>query len=62
LYHLKIIPHTVTLFNLYFQILRVGVTVARYVTLTNSRPWVVHAYKNTKGRGVRQELEKEVIA
>ncbi|OWF42516.1 general transcription factor 3C polypeptide 1-like [Mizuhopecten yessoensis] len=34
--------------------MKVGVTIQRYVSFRNARPWVTHAYKNVKGRGVRQ--------
>ncbi|XP_060070879.1 general transcription factor 3C polypeptide 1-like [Ylistrum balloti] len=45
------LPHDV------HEILKVGVTVERYVSFRNARPWVTHAYKNVKGRGVRQTTE-----
>ncbi|XP_060590101.1 general transcription factor 3C polypeptide 1-like [Ruditapes philippinarum] len=34
------------------EVLKVGVTCTRFVSLPNARPWVIHAYKNIKGRGV----------
>ncbi|XP_033745505.1 general transcription factor 3C polypeptide 1-like [Pecten maximus] len=43
--------------NMAEQILKVGVTVQRYVSFRNARPWVTHAYKNVKGRGVRQTTQ-----
>ncbi|CAG2203320.1 GTF3C1 [Mytilus edulis] len=32
-------------------VVKVGVTCTRYVTLRNVRPWAVHSYKNSRGRG-----------
>ena len=32
----------------------------RYVTLTNGRPWIVHGYRNTRGRGSAGTLDAEV--
>ncbi|XP_063446965.1 general transcription factor 3C polypeptide 1-like [Mytilus trossulus] len=33
------------------MVVKVGVTCTRYVTLRNVRPWAVHSYKNSRGRG-----------
>ncbi|XP_069101456.1 general transcription factor 3C polypeptide 1-like [Argopecten irradians] len=38
-------------------VLKVGVTIERYVSFRNARPWLTHAYKNVKGRGVRQTTQ-----
>ena len=40
---------------MYFQVLKVGVVETRYVSLKFCRPWVIHAYKNLKGRGVHKD-------
>lgn len=42
-----------------FQVLKVGVTCTRYVSLINARPWVIHAYRNIKGRGVPADENTE---
>ena len=46
-----------------FQVLEVGITEVRYVTLEHARPWVIHAYRNIKGRGlhIEEELESESL-
>ena len=39
------------------QVVCVGVNVPRYVALQHARPWLVHAYRNLRGRGLHQEEE-----
>lgn len=39
-------------------VLKVGVTCTRYVTLNNARPWVIHAYRNIRGRGLHVDEER----
>ena len=34
-----------------FQVVRVGVTVYRYVSLCHARHWLIHTLKNNRGRG-----------
>jgi len=36
----------------FFEVVRVGVTVFRYVSLDNAAPWLINIHKNMKGRGV----------
>ena len=38
---------------------KVGVTCARYVTLPNARPWVIHAYRNIRGRGLHVDEDAD---
>ncbi|ESO91159.1 hypothetical protein LOTGIDRAFT_228707 [Lottia gigantea] len=45
-------------FSFYFQksmpeILPVGIYTRRYVCFPHARPWLIHSYKNTKGRSTR---------
>ncbi|KAL4226792.1 General transcription factor 3C polypeptide 1 [Mactra antiquata] len=39
------------------MILKVGVSCIRYVSLRNARPWVIHAFRNIKGRGLHVDEE-----
>uniref|UniRef100_A0A8W8LJT1 Uncharacterized protein n=1 Tax=Magallana gigas TaxID=29159 RepID=A0A8W8LJT1_MAGGI len=39
----------------FLQILRVGVTGVRYVSLPNARSWVIHNFRDTRGRGRLQQ-------
>ena len=47
-------------FCIYFQVLKVGVVETRYVSLKFCRPWVIHAYKNLKGRGVHKDGDEGI--
>ncbi|XP_014767991.1 general transcription factor 3C polypeptide 1 [Octopus bimaculoides] len=38
-------------------ILKVGVTVERYVSVKYSRPWIIHAFKNTRGRSDQNNID-----
>lgn len=46
---------------LYFQVLKVGVTCMRYVSLRHARPWVIHAYRNIKGRGLHIDEDQDNV-
>lgn len=39
-------------------VLKVGVTCTRYVSLNHARPWVIHAYRNIRGRGLHIDEDK----
>ncbi|XP_023932259.1 general transcription factor 3C polypeptide 1 isoform X3 [Lingula anatina] len=38
------------------MILKVGVTIVRYICHEHSAPWVTHSFRNLKGRGSREYL------
>lgn len=44
-----------------FQILRVGVTGVRYVSLPNARSWVIHNFRDTRGRGRLQQTVLDLV-
>lgn len=44
-----------------FQILRVGVTGVRYVSLPNARSWVIHNFRDTRGRGRLQQTVDDLV-
>ncbi|GAB1609803.1 general transcription factor 3C polypeptide 1-like [Argonauta hians] len=39
-------------------ILKVGITVERYVSVKYARPWIIHAFKNTRGRSDQSSIEE----
>ncbi|XP_053377869.1 uncharacterized protein LOC128547945 [Mercenaria mercenaria] len=40
-------------------VVKVGVTCTRFVSLNNARPWVIHAYRNIRGRGMHVDEDTE---
>lgn len=45
----------------FFQILRIGVTGVRYVSLPNARSWVIHNFRDTRGRGRLQQTVDDLV-
>lgn len=44
------------------QVLRVGVTHIKYVSLPNSRAWVIHNFKDTRGRGQPNKVVADTVS
>lgn len=51
----------IKMLRFFLQILRVGVTGVRYVSLPNARSWVIHNFRDTRGRGRLQQTVDDLV-